>query len=603
MNAAEIARLASHPDAPPAERTQARAELERQYAPTRSDLPSSSGVQTLVNHLLYAYEHDPMLKAGPAGAFGAPLAGGPNRDDHKSVIVDKMGQFGTGPGGYRMRPSQFSPQHLRLMVEQVPLLNAIILRRVRTVGRFLRTAEAGRDIGFEVRKVSEVSSVKPRKGNEETALEKFLTRCGWDMDPMIVRREQRDSFNGFMAKSIRDILTLDTWAIETVPTRNGKLLDSIYCVDGGTVFLTHDEGYLGDPDVSAIQIVNGMPVTTYTAEELSFNVMNPRSDVLYAGYGYPYPEMVVKVVTGYLNALTFNLRGFDSNSIPKGMLTLFGSFDETQLSFFRRQWSALVKGVNNAWSLPVMVSDNKEAAAQYTKFDNEFTDLYFAKWMVLLTSIVCSIYGMDPTEVYAESFTAGKSSLSGKDTAERLADARDTGLEPLMTYVENVLSDSVIARISPEFVFRFFGLRPLDQEWRRDVSKLVLTVNELREQEGFDRVEEPWGDAPINPALQGAYQAAQQAAMGGQPGEGEGDGENEPEPTVEESGDRETEGKPGPAVAETDRGDRDPAEADKAMAQGYQPTKAAGDEERSTMMRKARGGGRRFRAEDVVMVG
>jgi len=605
MNAPELARVASSPDAPVAERVQARTELEAQFQPTTSDFPDQSAIRSLVEHIQSAYDQGTMAKGGLWQGTGIyPIQGERKHGEAMSLFVDERGMFGTAPGGYKMRPSQFGSFHLRLMVEQTPLINAIILRRQRVIGRFLRTVERNRDLGFEVRRNDETGTVKPRKGPEETALEQFVLHSGWERTPRKRQQLKHDTLTTFMTKSLRDILTLDAWAIETVPTNNGKSLFGYHAVDASTVYLASEEGYQGDDEIIAVQIVDGMPVTKYNADEMAYLTMNPRSDVSFGGYGYAPPEMVVKVVTGYLNALTYNLRGFDANAIPKGLLTIFGSFDQNQLNGFRQQWNAMVRGVNNAWSLPVMVSDSKESSATYTKFDNEFTDMYFAKWMILLTSIICAVYGMDPTEIYAESFHAGRSSLSGSDTAERLADARDTGLEPLMSFLENGMTDYLLSRVAPDYVFRFYGLRPLDLEWKREYAKLTKSVNELRVAEGDEPTTESWGNAPLNPSLVGVYSQAQQAALGGA---GQTPEKPEPEARVQESGDRkqpdgDTQGRQ-PESAVTDQGNRDPAKADQAMAGGYEAVKDDADRDRSTMFRKAVGRTSGIRSDEIVVVG
>ena len=530
MNAADLAKMASFPGSVPvAERTAARAELEQMFNPLRSDMPGQGDIAQLIHGVKAAWDaQDPMVTKG-LGLQGGPVGGSNNTNnmltstglhdpnkprklsEPKSIFVDERGVFGTVPGGFKRRPSMFGPEHLRLMVENTPLINAIILRRDRTIKRFLRPNERNRDIKFEVRKSDDVGVVRPKKGKEETLLESFLAHTGFEEDPRKMRAMHRDHLTSFMSKSIRDILTLDAWAIETVPTRNGRSIDGFHSIDAATVFLASEHGYGGDQEIIAVQVVNGLPYTTYTADELVYATMNPRSDVLHNGYGYAPPEMIVKVVTGYLNAMTYNLKGFDSNSIPKGLLNIYGQFDEKELNFFKSQWNGMVKGVNNAWALPVMVSDSKESAATFTKLNEPFSDMYFAKWMVLLTSIVCGVYGMDPTEVYSESFHAGRSSLSGSDTAERLADARDTGLEPLMSFIEDTITYNLIGRVaSSDYVMRFCGIQPSDKAWEHEVQKMTMTVRQLAEANGIDPVKEAWVEAPVSPNLQGIYMASQQ---------------------------------------------------------------------------------------------
>jgi hypothetical protein len=296
------------------------------------------------------------------------------------------------------------------------------------------------------------------------------------------------------------------------------------------------------------------------------------------------------------------------------MLTLFGEYDERELKAFKQQWNAMVRGINNAWALPVMVSDTKDAQAHFEKFGVEFNEMYFAKWMVLLTSIVCAVYGLDPAEIYSESFSAGRSSLSGQDTAERLAEARDTGLEPLMAFIEDVLTHEVLARRNQDgYVVRFHGIQPGDKAWEHDVDKLTLSVNELREKEGRPQTEAAWGNAPVNPSLQGAYNLQQQNEMAANPGglpgapgadpsESAETPEEQPEAMVEESGDRDTPAQRLSAPTVEEAGDRDlSAQRDAEDGAEHSPRDKAkrlrhDPDEVSTMMRKAVSG-------DILVVG
>ncbi|MCK7579881.1 MAG: hypothetical protein MZV65_32090 [Chromatiales bacterium] len=133
----------------------------------------------------------------------------------------------------------------------------------------------------------------------------------------------------------------------------------------------------------------------------------------------------------------------------------------------------------------------------------------FSKWMTFLVSIICAIYGMSPAEINFDSFTAGNTSaLSGSDTAEKLAASRDSGLRPLMAYLENLISDFLIADFSEKYLFRWTGLDAEDENKRHEMRKLCLTLNEARAQENLPPLEGRWRDAPINPSLIGPCAAA-----------------------------------------------------------------------------------------------
>ncbi len=59
--------------------------------------------------------------------------------------------------------------------------------------------------------------------------------------------------------------------------------------------------------------------------------------------------------------------------------------------------------------------------ASFERFVVEYNEMYFSKWMTFLTSIICPIFAMSPSEINFDSLTYGSSSaLSGSDTSEKL---------------------------------------------------------------------------------------------------------------------------------------------------------------------------------------
>jgi hypothetical protein len=132
--------------------------------------------------------------------------------------------------------------------------------------------------------------------------------------------------------------------------------------------------------------------------------------------------------------------------------------------------------------------------------------------MTFLTSMICAVYGMSPDEINFESFSSGStSSLSGNDTAEKLADGKDKGLRPLMSYFESLFSDFIVSDFSDKYAFRWVGLDAKDQQQEWEAKKLILTVNELRSEHGYDAMEGPLGEAPLNPSLIGPWMQVMQA--------------------------------------------------------------------------------------------
>jgi len=441
--------------------------------------------------------------------------------------------YGNAMGEWRERWSSMNFDMLRGMVDQTPVLSSVILTRIRQVKRFCRVPDGGKGPGFQIR----LKDPNAKLGNDEqqsvALLQDFFTHSGWEKNPRQRARLKRDNFSGLMSKLVRDSLVMDSAPIETEYKKDKRLgIDGLYAVDGATIRLANEVGYQGEDEIFALQVVDGNIRAAYTYDDLIYVPRNPRTDVLVGGYGMSETELLVRVVTGFLNAFTYNTKYFDSNSIPKGLLHLSGDYGEQDMAQFKRYWNSMVKGINNAWALPVMVSKNQESKASFENFGVEVNEIMFAKWMTFLTSIICAIYGIAPDEINFESFTAGTSSLSGSDTEEKLVNSKDKGLRPLLSHFEDVFSDYIVAEFGDKYVFRWTGLDEEDPKDRWEKDKTILTLNEARKAQGMEEVKGDWGNAPLNPALIGVWQAENQAQQEdyGDPGAGGPPGaDNEPQ--------------------------------------------------------------------------
>lgn len=524
-------------DAPEDERTDALASLQKSHAPTslRDMLLPRDEMREVVDYIADQWTDGQLMSKAAAGVvvpFPSKNARARQRG-MQSVHLDHL-QI-TALGDWWEKPSMFGFDALRQMVAQTPVLNAVIMTRVRQVQRFCRVNESGHGPGFAVAHIDRGHEMSEAEMESVRLLNRFIANCGWEFNPRARRRLRRDSFGQFMAKLVRDSLTLDSAPIETELSRDRSLgIDGLYAVDGATIRLCTEDGYRGDDEVFALQVVQGRISTAYTYDELIYEPRNPQSSVLTSGYGLAESELLVRVVTGFLNAMTYNIKGFDSNAIPKGMLHLTGNYDDRDIAAFKRYWNSMVRGVQNAWALPVMVSKDQESKASFENFGIEFNEMYFSKWMTFLTSIICAIYGMSPAEINFDSFTAGNTSaLAGSDTDEKIAASRDSGLWPLLSYFEGVLTDYVIADMSEKYVFRWTGIDQDDAEKREERARLVMTVNEMRAQERLEPLKGDFGDAPLNPSLTGIWMQLRQQdqpkdfgqppEQGGPPGE-DGDG-------------------------------------------------------------------------------
>ncbi len=516
--------VAFNPDAPQDERTDALTEVQAMHKSSLTDLAPQAEIAAFVEQVRADMEMakaiNPNVVPFPSRASKAGERG------KQSVDLDRF-QLQIN-GDWWERPSQLSFDSLRMMVEQTPVLNAVIMTRIRQVQRFCRISESGNDtMGFEIRHMDRDHQLSDDEQQSITLLNRFFLNCGWEFSPRRRKALRRDSFSQFMSKAVRDSLTMDSFGIELEWKRDkNQGIDGFYAVDGGTLRLCSEEGYRGDDEIFALQVVEGRVSTAYTFDDLIYEPRNPRSDVRACGYGISETELLVRVVTGFLNAMTYNIRGFDQNAIPKGMLHLSGSYTDSDIASFKRYWNSMVRGIDNRWALPVMVSKDQESKAAFERFGVEYDEMHFSKWMTFLTSVICAIYGMSPAEINFDSFSGGNTSpLAGSDTEEKLAASKDSGLRPVLSYFESLFTDFIVHDFSDKFGFRWTGLDPEDAEKKHELRKLTLTIDEMRAQEGLPKHPDPtMGAAPANPALMQVYmqklqqeqQEQQQAEQGDQ---------------------------------------------------------------------------------------
>ena len=470
-------------------------------------------------------------------------------------------------GEYYERPSYLTYENMRRMVQQTPILESIVLTRTRQVMRFCKIQESDHGLGFVIRHVDKDHQLTKSEQETISLLQQFVTNCGWEFKPRERKRLKRSNFATFMAKSVRDSLIMDSAPIETEMKKDRSLgIDGFYTVDGSTIRLVPESGFRGDEDVFALQVIQGRIMTAYTLDDLIYEPRNPRTDVDLAGYGMSEVELLVKIVTGFLNALQLNLRGFSENSIPRGFINLIGDYKPDDLASFRRYWNSMVSGANSSWSLPVLVAKDPSSRATFERFGIDFDEMYFSKWMTFLTSIACAVYGISPDEINFESFSVGKSSLSGTDTAEKLSNSRDKGLRPLLAYYESLISDYIISDFDEKYCFRWTGIDDEDETQRHEMRKLVMTVNEARAREGMEAMDGPIGDAPLNPSLISPWMQMQRPQSDTEDTE-ENDDENLRQGNENDEDNSETDGDDDPEEDSAEQDEQGPMEADQTSSE------------------------------------
>ena len=441
-----------------------------------------------------------------------------------------------------VRPVGLDFPRLRQVVRSDVVLKSIIWTRISQVGRFLVPSQDEWRPGFRFRYRDPNREVNDSDSDRFWWLSRWIMNCGAEFDTRRRRALRRDNVFDFTSKHLQDSLSLDAAPIEIVPTLAGRT-HGFVAVDGARTYLT-DPVYgldssenlpelahkfsgihLPDPEeVTAVLVREGRIQAWFSNDDLLYPVRRPTTDANWMGYGQPEPEELINIVTAFLNAISLNARGFTHNSIPQGILTLFGDFTNEDVQQLREEWDAWTSGVSNRWRLPVMVSRDRESGATYVPTGQNFTEMMFSRWMTFLVSIKTALYMMDPEEINFEAFTSRTSTLSGSDTEERITSSRDKGLYPLLGFYQRTLNE-LISTVDDEVELYWTGLMPDQQAMKAD-ENLAATYGEFRGKRGMPApTSDLLANAPMNPALQGIYiqemqQRAQeqQAMMQQQPG-------------------------------------------------------------------------------------
>ena len=466
--------------------------------------------------------------------------------ESKAIIEDPIAMVQSL--GFKDKPYSLSYETLRKMATRNSVISSIILTRINQVSTFSKPARYTKDgVGFEIT-LRDPKKV-PNKEQERMilALESFLENCGYSYNP------QRDSFDTFLRKILRDSLTYDQLTFEIVPDRLNRPAE-IYAVDASTIraatievdaaddYITNTMSQ--DQSTQWVQVWNGTPIAHFDSTELVFAVRNPRTDMNIQPYGFSELEILIHQITAHLWAEEYNSRYFSQGGTTKGVLNLKGTnISKDQLDAFRRQWTAQLAGMTGAWKTPVVSVEGLE----YISVSQSNREMEYEMWMNYLINICCAVYQIDPSEINfpnrGGAGGTGGGGLGDGGIEDRLEHSKDKGLRPLLRFVEEVINKSIIRRFSSEYNFHFVGLDKETEQQRLELLDKAVrsfkTINELRKEKDLPALED--GDIILDPTYTNFLLQKQQNAMMQQEasappdgGGGEGEGTEEDTPPEEQ---------------------------------------------------------------------
>lgn len=384
-------------------------------------------------------------------------------------------------------------EQLRLWARRNIILNAIVNTRINQVSLFCTPARfSDRGLGYEVRMKDPLESPSSHDKVNIKKIESFLEHTGLVTDDFT-----RDHFRSFVKKIIRDRLTYDKINFELIYDKEGNLV-RFKAVDASTIYVAVDEhGHepKGKNSIKYVQILENKKVAEFKANEMAWEVHNPRTDITVGRYGYPELELSMNHLQYHENTEIFNARFFAQGGTTRGLLHIKVGQEQSQtaLQAFRREWTNMFSGINGAWKIPVITAED----VKFVNMTQSSKDMEFEKWLNYLINVICSIYQIDPAEINFPN-RGGATGHSGNTLnegshSEKTRDSKDKGLEPLLKFIEDAVNKYIVSQFGEKYMFTFVGGDAQTENQIIDIlakkAAIGLTINDVREELGKPPIE------------------------------------------------------------------------------------------------------------------
>lgn len=440
-------------------------------------------------------------------------------------------EYGYTGSGYKEALKGVTFENLK-SISKLFIIRLIHDTRIDQVKNYLHFSSDDQKEGFTIvrkRGIFDNDNVEVNRNDKKKIAEivKFLEEGGenskWD---------NYDDFQEFISKILRDSLTYDQCAFETVRARNGDLKKYI-AVDASMI------RHLDSQDPRYSEQFKGMewngflpkycmawqsqilknPVSgnsiIYYPWELGYGVRNKISDNRSNGYGVGELEIGIELVTWILWSFQYNANFFRQGSQPKGFINIKGEGggDNTVLNEFRNNWRQMMSGVGNSHKIPVFEGIDLE----WTDLQMKNRDMEFNQWVEFLLVVFCSLYRIDPSEL-GFNFKQQTQMFGQQGQKERLDHSQKKGLKPLLVFLQKLINKYIVSELDENYEFKFTGVDIEDEESQVKLDDEKLKAGMVSFESMFEkymgRKYDPKKDTILNQVFQSAQQMKQYGGEG-----------------------------------------------------------------------------------------
>lgn len=479
---------------------------------------------------------------------------------------------------------------LRAM-SRTPFVSPILHEYERQLAMFARQQPTREAVGFDIVMADAEAKPKSRDKARIRDLLDFTTKCGfWTAEQEMSRFHS--PFSRFLRSMATNLITYDGAPIEVIPaalsqvatgTKLGQLAGRVpaafQALAGNTIRMIpprrNEGGRPGyrvfDPDAPAFaQVWQSRVYGQWAPRHMAYVSLRPRLDFESHGYGWPFFEELVDVVTWLLWGAQYNSAQFKSGMLGNGMFIYKAKLKPEQFASFKTHFQALMTGVTNAHRVGfINLQDEKDDF----KFDNlgrqSNRDGEYMEWTRYLIQLACAIAGVDPMGAFGMMMGAEGQSTSlnspSPDSRSKISWAKS--IPHILIEIEHAMNTHIYGPLTDgQFKIVFRGL-----EEEQEAARMARLKSQLEMGYTFDEVRAEADMEPLGPENGGdlvgnAHWMQWKLAQGGgegMPGEGEEGGGMPGGGGGDEDEGEEMRGAPGgPRGEEGDEGEDDGEEGD-----------------------------------------
>ena len=486
-------------------------------------------------------------------ALHASIGDTPNQPPDTSNMVAAKAMGVTVPQAYSFANFSFMPDAGNYGLMQWPGVNPeslakicrenvaprmVIEARVGDMERYAGLSSKPWEPGWQIqlRDATATPTTKERKDIKDA--ESFIFNGSRDYGYQDAR--ERDAklltpFNMFLRQFASDIHTYDGWAVWTQPDRLGRPIAFANLPAGLIRLAMPGKGVKGDPNLFAALIDQTMnPVKMFTRKELIWSVMNPRTDPAAMGYGYPVPEMGMRIIQAFQSAIDLNADTFQRSGIPNGMLILQGDFwQQEAIDALMREWTNMKRGVSKLWGIPILGAPEGSDVKLLDFMDLKGADMRYRDHMNLMQGVYC-ILSQFPVARFGMFASGGsRDNKPEKNEATEIQGVDDPGLPAHLLFLEGRINPYLIWPTWPHLKLTFMNKNPKEDARAYQERTKARTWGEARAQLDMQPLVKvapshlkPLAEildlAPMDSSLAGIFQTVSTQMLEAQLGTGDG---------------------------------------------------------------------------------